>query len=70
MPGITPGRWLPLVVIQGVFTPFLHATKLQKISETTKHFSNFFRYIFKKSPTTEFHPIVRPFLSTSDFPTF
>lgn len=41
MPGITPSRWLPLVVVV-VLTPFLHATKILKISEITKHFVNYF----------------------------
>ena len=41
MPGITPSRWLPLVVVM-VLLPFLHATKISKISEITKHFVNFF----------------------------
>jgi hypothetical protein len=44
MPGITPSRWLPLVVVM-VLLPFLHATKIQKISETTKYLCKFFHII-------------------------
>ena len=35
MPGITLSRWLPLVVVLAIL-PFLHATKILKITETTK----------------------------------
>jgi len=48
MPGITPSRWLPLVVVLAIL-PFLHATKILKITETTKHFVNYFVKISKLS---------------------
>ena len=41
MPGITPSRWLPLVVVV-VLLPFLHATKIRKISEIAKYFVSYF----------------------------
>ncbi len=38
---------------------FYYATKVQLFSETTKHFANYFRFIFNKNLTTGSVPIVR-----------
>ncbi len=40
-------------------TPCYLPTKLQLFSETTKHFANYFRFIFNKNLTTGSVPIVR-----------